>query len=98
MNTKYEGFTVRFKGVDVFFVTARTRKTKELARLVCRALQIPDNPGTIAGILYFGRFGTAEVREKDLEIRGKGFGGYGNFWNEYEQRGVKPLYFIDRSG
>lgn len=98
MNTKYEGFTVRFKGVDVFFVTARKRATKNLAREICRALQIPDNPGTIAEILYSGRFGTAEVREKYLEIRGDGFGGYGNFWNEYEQRGVKPLYFIDRSG
>jgi hypothetical protein len=94
----YKGYTVRYKGVWPFFVTNRTRKTRGLARDICRALQIPDNPGTIAEILYSGRFATAEVREKDLEIRGDGFGGYGNFWNEYEQRGVKPLYFIDSGG
>jgi hypothetical protein len=94
----YKGYTVRYKGVWPFFVTNRTRKTRGLARDICRALQIPDNPGTIAEILYSGRFATAEVREKDLEIRGDGFGGYGNFWNEYEQRGVKPPYFIDSGG
>lgn len=98
MNTKYEGFTVRFKGVDVFFVTARVRKTEGLARQICRALQVPAAPSVIHDILRYGWFGECEERDKDIEIRSSTHGGYGNFYEDYEKAGVKPVYFIDGGG
>lgn len=94
----YKGYTVRYKGVWPFFVTNRTRKTRGLARDICRALQIPDAPSVIYEILTDGWFGEATEREKDLEIRNATHGGYGDFWDKYEERGVKPLYFIDSGG
>ena len=98
MANNYAGYTFRYKGVDVFFVTQRTRKTKGLAQAECRALLSPDDPAVIHDILYYGWFGECIVRDKDIEIRNSTHGGYGDFYEKYEKAGVKPVYFIDSGG
>ena len=94
----YKGYMLPYKGVDVFFVTSRTRKTEGLARQICRALQVPAAPAVIADILNYGWFGECMERNKDIEIRNSTHGGYGNFYEDYEKAGVKPVYFIDGGG
>jgi hypothetical protein len=92
----YKGYALYYRGVDVFFVTSRIRKTRGLAVDICHALQIPDaSPSVLADVLYYGWFGEATERENDLEIRNATHGGYGNTYAQYEERGLKPLYFLD---
>ena len=77
-----KGFTLYANGKDYFFVTDKVKKTKELARRICRALELPDAPSVISDVLYYSQKATLEVKgekRKYYEIKGDNFGGKGSF-------------------
>ena len=76
------GFTLYSSGVDYFFITDKVKKTRNLARQVCRALLIPDNEWGIHDVLHHLQKATLEVKggeRKYYEISGENFGGKGSF-------------------
>lgn len=76
------GFTLYMKGKDYFFITDKVRKTKSLARQICRAVLIPDAPSVLDAVLHNLQKATLEVKgdkRKYYEISGEGFGGKGSF-------------------
>lgn len=85
-----KGFTIFVKGKDVFIETDRTRKTKELAKLIIRKLNgtgefdIPDNQWAIHDVLYYLQKAECEIKtlgngKQHYDIHGENFGGKGNF-------------------
>lgn len=77
-----KGFTLYAKGKDWFFVTDKVRKTKTLARQICRAMSVPDAPSVIDAVLHNMQKATLDVKgdkRKYYEISGDGFGGKGSF-------------------
>ena len=76
------GFTLYMKGKDYFFITDKVRKTKSLARQICRAALIPDAPSVLDAVLRNLQNATLEIKgdkRKYYEISGEGFGGKGSF-------------------
>lgn len=93
------GFTMRYKGLDVFFATNRKRRDDRLAQLIARKLQIPDSGQTKKEILYWVQPAFARIMniqgEDWLDIWGSNFGGYGNKLSDYESKGIEPIYYLD---
>jgi hypothetical protein len=85
-----KGFTLFAKGKDVFIETSYSRKTKDLARKIIRAMNatgefdIPDSPGGIDSVLWFLSKAECDIHtlsngREFYEIHGDGFGGRGSF-------------------
>lgn len=93
------GFTMRYKGLDVFFATNRKRRDDKLAQLVARKLQIPDGGQTKKEILYWLMPASARIKdyggEEWLDIRGNNFSGYGDKLSDYAAKGIEPIYYLD---
>lgn len=99
MEEKY-GFVMRYRHVDVFFVTSRKNKNKFLASAILNALHLPDNPDIRSEVLYYARPGKLSIKEcngrKMMDISGDGYGGWGNWLDEYQKDNVKPVYYLDK--
>ena len=78
------------QGKDVFIETNRSRKTKDLAKLIIRKLNgtdlfhIPDAPMVIHDVLYYLQKAECEIKtlsdgRQYYDIHGKNFGGKGSF-------------------
>lgn len=88
-NKTMTGFTLYVNGKDIFIQTSYTRKTKELARKIIRAMNnvgydLPDNAACIDAVLWHLQKAKCEIRtlsngRQYYEIYGDKFGGSGSF-------------------
>ena len=81
------GFTFPYGRRDVFVETTYKNKTKKLAQKILAKMDLPDNPATVSGLLYYLTKATCEIRSlnngrKYYEIAGDGFGGRGSFTDD----------------
>lgn len=85
-----KGFYLYAGYKDVFIETTYTRKTKELARKIIRAMNgnggfdIPDNAAGIDSVLWYLRRAECDIHtlsngSQYYEIHGDNFGGMGSF-------------------
>ena len=79
------GFTFPYGNKDVFVATSYKRKTESLARKILRKMLLPENPDTVAELLYWMQPAELEIKgitRKYYEISGKNFGGRGSFCDD----------------
>lgn len=79
------GFTLYACGKDYFFVTHKVRKTRALARQICKAMLIPDDPSVVHDVLRYMKKASLEIKGNKhpyYEISGDGFGGKGSFCDD----------------
>ena len=93
------GFTMPYKGLDIFFATNRKRRDDKLAQLIACKLQIPDGGQTKKEILYWVQPAAARIMnihgEDWLDIWGNNFGGRGDKLSDYAAKGIEPIYYLD---
>ena len=81
------GFTFPLGRKDVFVETTYKNKTASLAKKILKALNLPDNPGTVKEVLYYLVPATCELKtlkngRQYYEIAGENFCGKGHFVDE----------------
>ena len=94
-----KGFIFPYKGKDIFVVTEKTRKTKDLAKRILRKMNLPDNPGTVSDLLYWLQAGCCEIKRlangrEYYEIFGDKYGGRGSFVDD----GKTEIINLDQGG
>lgn len=87
-----KGYTLYYKGLDVFFETDRVKMTRNLAREICHQLLIPDDPSVIYEIQTRARRAECTDDGEWINIRGENFGGLGQMRKDYAVKGIEPIY------
>lgn len=96
---KIKGFTMRYKGMDIFFRTKAIRKNKDLAKRVLRGLGLPDSATNMAAVLYYLSPAVGQYREiggrLDFDIQTKNSGGKGGWVSQYREKGLREVIELD---